>query len=751
MRKLTKLTVTSLVLSLLMACGRTGTDPNVNSATGATNSISNTNQNHAGGGGTSDGGGGQGVSCTGSAAKLSPRLMLRDLYERRNLLNKNLIDFPGANDIDPASGTEPKLFANEELIRLLGKHFGPAIENLPFGKATDWNVTSNPLSILKVKFIDEKSFLLAVSQDAFSPVNFPAECQIVQLAYWTDDSGVNGDGTLYVDLEKWDQLDQLNKIALLAHEYFYKQARVGGIQNSDRIRSEIGDLFSVEGPKTLFPNWVPSRDPRVSGSLPDSMNGFKYCIGRSSADSAASLQLYEYEGDDKLQHLTIPNLTSSNLNLDGLGDRSLKFDPNDSNMAMTSDLFLLRDQITYPHQETSLDTLPFPAFDLSDDQLEFDIASLGLIRTPMRGWSAGNENLMQRFLDIGLAGPVVWTGSFMNQDSPVTVQVLNPISDQDPREMLLKDQTTLIRLIQSEIESSLNKARIDNSTVRTNQYSLLSVLIHEIESAIACHATLSEFPKWKAALSQYSADTKISPVLIDNGRLNAVLPTLLFRVKTLDYTFDDVFRVLGFSAVVGNNDKAGSKILPKNGRIRIQKRNREITFDLSCEPYSEILSRKTKISPEPQNIARPHIKSESPYTFAECQFAESAAGIRLRSILEVVTGRTNGVFSPLDSHEMDDLPSIGFPNFNLIKFKFLLSRSEEFAVKSCADVDEQLIRQNTQDACAVLVFKHSQDVFLVQFSENLDPQTKQRVSIDLHTIVQLPESATLKGDRIVFD
>lgn len=297
-----------MVLAIILGFGGVSCSPS-----GDTTNLFNTygsdkklpdDDGYSGGGGTGDGGGGQGVLCSEgvSSPKFKSKLFVRDLFEEEYTSNNEIVklDQKISSSFLGVSDEAFKL-----LMRQLGRYFGPAMTKMEFGTEEFWRSF-----VKRIAFIED-SAKLRVSRDANSPIALPNGCKIVQIAFWSDSIGREQGGTLYVDKKHWDQLDQVNKIALLIHEYFFKEARMAGFKNSDFVRAKVGQLFLSTVSTPLFSKWRPSASRLVSHLLPNRKTGFKYCVGLSDQDPKAKVILYQYEGSDGNPYFVIPYLKSN--------------------------------------------------------------------------------------------------------------------------------------------------------------------------------------------------------------------------------------------------------------------------------------------------------------------------------------------------------------------------------------------------------------------------------------------------------
>lgn len=179
--------------------------------------------------GTINGGGGKGVLCTKGG---TTTLQALDLYEADVLYNLK-------STYNPANQDE----AFDLIANLLAKHY--------------WNPSSIPVSEIAKHFKDDllKNFAdkirfisagkkLNLINDSFEPI-IEQGCEMVQVATYYDES------ILLIDKSLWDQMDWLNKTALLTHELVYFKARSEGATNSMASRKLVGQLFSSQGARPM--------------------------------------------------------------------------------------------------------------------------------------------------------------------------------------------------------------------------------------------------------------------------------------------------------------------------------------------------------------------------------------------------------------------------------------------------------------------------------------------------------------------
>lgn len=175
--------------------------------------------------GTVNGGGGKGVLCIRNGVQTVETL---DLYEANVLYGLK-------STYNPQTETE----AMDLFATLLTKHF--------------WNPSSMPLDEYKKFFLEriQNIFLkdikfispdkkLNFTYDSFEPL-IEKNCEMVQVAHYYDES------ILLIDQTLWNQMNWLNKMALLTHEAVYSLDRSNGSTNSIASRKLVGQLFSPKG------------------------------------------------------------------------------------------------------------------------------------------------------------------------------------------------------------------------------------------------------------------------------------------------------------------------------------------------------------------------------------------------------------------------------------------------------------------------------------------------------------------------
>ena len=209
--------------------------------------------------GTINGGGGKGVLCRNNKTVTVETL---DLYEGKVLYGLEL------NHTAAGQDQAIELFAD-----LMTKHFwNPSTIALDEFKAHFKEQIIN-MFLKNIRFISPDKKLKLIS-DSFEPL-VQQGCEIVQVAIYYDDS------ILLVDQSLWNQMNWVNRIGLLAHEFIYLLDRQNGSKNSISTRKLVGQLFSVKGAR-----------PKADG-IPSDESKFTTCVISSPEDVRVGY-LYAY-------------------------------------------------------------------------------------------------------------------------------------------------------------------------------------------------------------------------------------------------------------------------------------------------------------------------------------------------------------------------------------------------------------------------------------------------------------------------
>ncbi|QDK46617.1 hypothetical protein DOM22_16375 [Bdellovibrio sp. ZAP7] len=509
-----------------------------------------------GGGGTGDGGGGQGVLCSAETAdtNLRGKLMVRDVYEAQYNYRRTMV----TQGLGPA-GTEKVDEATVNFIlAALKRYYGPALRDIEIGYAKYWTDFSQ-----KISFVPDQASLYP-SKDANSPLALPKGCHIVQIAYWDESAGIVEDGTLYVDKSLWLKLDQFNKAALLAHEYFFKRAREAGFTNSDYARYKVGQLLSAEGMPPLFPGWVPSKDPQLAYALPESPKGYKNCNG-SAGVRGSFIKLYQYKDDKGIQRIVIPSLKSSNYSLPPFQSVTTSFKPEPGDI-----LGLITDQFI-------VDTLDPVPMDFNQNSIT------GKTSASHRGL----ENLSREIVALNIP----------TKNRTVKLAILNPMADEVARgKDELKSAAELALQMNYELEERLLKAVGLVGASKEDVLGAIAALNAEIDQALKAGSFPNGFPRWKAELDKMEQRMRASAAgaatsfsVARHTDLYTELPLVLYRIKQGTYSESEMIRVMSSNAYKKMNNQV-RKIV----QFSLSVDENKLDYGLDCETYSDVYRKITQ-------------------------------------------------------------------------------------------------------------------------------------------------------------
>lgn len=555
------LTICQLVLALVLsastlaACGKAGM-----SGGGQTR-----DPGDGSGGSTGDGGGGQGIDCRASNnSSVQKKLFVRDIYEaqiNRHFKMKSIAD-----------NSENKNKISEEAARALTKslrdYYGPASYNLQFVREKFWIEFADKISFIN----DEKK--LYPSQDANSPITLVEGCKIVQIAYWDESSDPSGNGTLYVDQKLWSELDQLNKVGLLAHEFFYKQARKAQSKNSDSTRGHVGELLSENGMKPLFSKWESAADPELMGFLPKSKEKYNFCVGTASDDKEAKLLLYKYLGDDKSENFIIPYLVSSSINLNYF--QSTSFAIPYSNVPWYSRTIIHdftafpTEMIAYLNTNQKVKSLSWVA-DWYDDELQI----IGV----------HDQYIFNKIIEeISLSPEVLWTTRIKSND-PINIAYLNPVPKNQAKRTL-KSGAELKRLTLQKMSEQLDICAGEGLTLKSHQ-AIFNLSKKISEGTVNFQNEFINDSDWMSFLNSVNFTP---PEIVPRGfkcdehlkaNLQVNYPSLLYKLEAQTYNSDDARRLLGASAYDGAPLKSSDSQI-----VRVSQGNSMLDFHLQCHSYN---------------------------------------------------------------------------------------------------------------------------------------------------------------------
>lgn len=552
---------------LLSSCGPASTN-NYYTTPPANSGYTNGTGSSQGGGGTGDGGGGQGVQCGSTKdPKFSNRLFVRDIYEATYNHNRQM---------KTVSNSTSSSNVSQEAIRVLTSslqdYLGPASANLEFAKDNFWAEFYK-----KISFIDDDK-QLRPSIDANSPIVLPKGCEIVQIAFWEESSGAADDGILYVDRKHWERLDQLNKIALLAHEFFFMQARKALYKNSDSVRLKVGELLSTKGISPLFKNWVPATNKiaNLNKSLPENRRGFKYCTGTSPDDPTASIQLYQYEGSDKKQHFVIPKLTSRTINSSYFQNSDFTFDFNDRSLMRATDLLYYHSAFRFDPDEN------YPIGQVDED--DYAAPALRGVEFATNSFEEGMQRSFN-FWSMMLSGQkeVLWTNFLTSSARIIKVSFLNTSSRYSKDyEQSLKPQEQFIKIAQTEIRKELKKYKFSATETADFLTNLQNLLIEFHESGNESGDETKNDSDFFFRIEQLAPQFKNK---IQNDAIKKRIYDLAGLWFVLQFEFDgdrDILRILKSLDINLPNP------MPRALKFRVTQDSELLNFDLDCDSYNWI-------------------------------------------------------------------------------------------------------------------------------------------------------------------
>ena len=682
----------------------------------------------SGGGGTGDGGGGQGVYCSETAkdSNIKGKLMVRDVYEaiknHKRTMPSGKLGAGGSDKVDEAS--------IKYLVEILRKYFGPASGNLEYVNIDYWKKFADSIS-----FIPEDA-TLHPSQDANSPLALPEGCKIVQIAYWDESSGPVENGTLYVDKKTWKQLDQFNKIALLAHEFYFKQARKGGHKNSDFVRYKVGQLLSQDGLPAMFENWVPSQDARVKDVLPEKKSGFKYCKGISENDPTAKLQMYQYEAKDGVQNIVFPVISSSTVNFGDFEVPSVKFSTtNNKNISIMTDLLL-----PVSHFKQSLGSINDGRFLLALDELPMLSARYG--RDTFIDTALGDpvEHFKARIIEVVkssmLSQEVSWT--VKSRSGSAKIQLHSPafkrIEEQEQNQPVTKEQLT--RSVNNQIIFKIIGHLMHSSDARKNEivYPALMVLHKEIEEGMAVGVYPKDLPKWRAELRKI--ELKINEILTkqsgqpqkfviaNRNELLGSLPQKLYALKMNAYDSRQIMQGLG------NEELSYGKEFPvslREGSVSITDGSNTATFTLDCYDYIDIFKEKTKKSEYSIEVESVRLKDLRVVPEPQADPAEGSANyLRYRDeFIKRISGNIEIEKRDLDSGKCSSEDEYSRPKYCADLNSLLVDLRDESTVEMEEALDYALTAttyEGNLQSARILKLKKSQQKYLVIFAYPYDEE-----------------------------
>ncbi|NUN07337.1 MAG: hypothetical protein HUU57_16455 [Bdellovibrio sp.] len=686
-------------------------------------------------GGTGDGGGGQGVYCseTTSDKNLKGKLFVRDIYEaiknHKRTMPSGKLGAGGTDTVDES--------AIKHFVEVLRKYYGPASGNLDFVNTEYWKKFADSIS-----FIPEDA-TLHPSQDANSPLALPEGCKVVQIAYWDESSGPVEDGTLYVDKKTWKQLDQFNKIALLAHEFYFKQARKAGYKNSDFVRYKVGHLLSQEGLLDIFQQWEPSKDSRVKDVLPEKKTGFKYCTGTSEADPNAKLQMYQYEGKDQLQHIVFPVVKSNTVNFSDFQVAHVTFSKETHHkVSFLTDLLL-----PVSHYKQSLGSVNEGSFLLAFDELPLLSARYGdqtFIDASLGDSSISKykDRILEMVSGSARDEEVSWT--VKSRSESAKIQMFSPAFKRDEAQesvqSLSKDE--LVRAINNQIILGIFGDLMRSSEARRRELVLpsLNALHKELDEGMAAGVYPTGLPKWSGELkkieqlfSNILTKEKGKPVkffIKNNSDLLGSLPQKLYALKMNAYDGVEIMRG------INNPELKKGHELPvslRAGSVSITEGSNTATFKLECHDYVDVFKAKTNKKEYSENVDTVRLKGLRVIPEEQSEQEPGYANyLRHRDeFIKMISG--NAEISKLETAKSCGWENQIVPQYCADLNSLLIDLREESVVEmqGCFGYAHTAIRDHDQlQTCRILNLKKAQQRYLVIFAYPHDQDYLQGRSSD---------------------
>lgn len=683
------------------------------------------------GGSTGDGGGGQGVECNDQAKpEFRNKIFVRDLFEAVHNHGRKLKNVSNSQNAEKVS-PEGRSVLTESLKRF----YGPASSRLDFVNDNFWMEFEQ-----KISFIGDDRELVP-SRDANSPIALPKNCKIVQIAYWDETAGNTEDGTLYVKKDLWLKLDQLNKIGLLAHEYFFKIARKAKYRNSDYTRYKVGQLLAETGLQPLFSDWTPTTDNRVSGILPLSKAGYKYCEGSSADDASANIQFFGYEGKNRIQHLVFSNIKSKAITANLLENHIFKIDPTKNDLfveasnAMGLQTTLANEMISTLNAIQDL----IPEQDLRAEQ----IRSSGFVRDPLKFIKKIGSDYRKD----------VWSGSIETPAMPIKIvlhnSAYNPEADIWSKKIDLKSKEELFKLVHQKIKQAL--AQCPNVRIPGQHFSAgLAVLNSEIKNHISSGAYPSSFEGWGKALAYYetlvktkeelensyveNVDVKTQCQFTKSQNLSVVIPYILYNLEINNIEEESIRSLLGDDAY--NIDKPLKALsiekvgLPKMTLIQDQA---AVTYDLKCQNYSGVFfDEMTK--GQDLNKREPYSKVQFNFNYDEYlknskdeiddlkKFVADLVAPQSKALVSDCDPNAQGVFGPICKNQL------------LFFNELAVERNVSF------DACKTLKYREGYESCVLMKMKRSGNTFLIRYFPNDEKNENKDTLSPIQQILLVPNT-----------
>ncbi|WP_157684606.1 hypothetical protein [Bdellovibrio bacteriovorus] len=687
-----------IVLLSAMACTPSTTN-NYLTANGSDKKLPD-DDGYTGSGGTGDGGGGQGILCSDATKnpQYRSKLMVRDIFEASFIQKLKL--HPG-----PAKQGGIQELSDEELQFLhsnLKRYFGHAIGQLEVGSYKFWQKF-----ISNISFIDEEAKLFP-SKDANSPIALPNGCKIVQIAFWEDSPGNSQNGTLYVDKKLWTQLDSINRLALLVHEYFFKEARQAGFKNSDFVRAKVGQFFSEFPIKPLFKEWRPAK---IMGVAPEALHSYtpsyKFCKGSVKDDPSAELHLYFYNNAD----VTIPLLKSKNLTISSLQGFDFQISPHSeypwlNHILSAFNIIHLKSYTPYYLVERASTKFRF-------DLLNHEESSHMLTDELGRHlWNSGYERKDQTVgqwtsvnMEYASALPkIIWSTKGFTTNATLQFDLENPVSRivSEKKQELPDINSQIFELFAEDVRQFVEDYRFGNQFVPENLggekldfdnfalsegefnngiISMYAALTFDIQNSVQSGRYHDEFPSWNKVSEDFIPKlfrVKLKSQIRDLKRdLESDFPKLIYKNKAgilSSKERQDLESRYHSLQNKKNEDNDEPQFEIKKGNLVVKSNNLQIDFELNCEGAGETFNRSLLNT----------IKDHPPSTKMSVNFKIDAIHNPIQP----------GLGKDRIKHYIENITDIALSQKNQFNFlgdrmalKEHLESSRDIVVKSCTSID----------------------------------------------------------------
>lgn len=718
---------------LLSACSPSETHNHYNS--GQKNSgFAAADPGDGSGGSTGDGGGGQGVECNDQAKpEFKNKIFVRDLFEAVHNHGRRLKSVQNSPSTEIVSSE-----ARSVLTKSLKDFYGPASSRLDFINEDFWKDFEQ-----KISFVGDDRELVP-SKDANSPIALPKHCKIVQIAYWDETAGSGEDGTLYVKKDLWLKLNQLNKVGLLAHEYFFKFARKAKYRNSDYTRLKVGQLLSEAGLQPLFSDWTPTTDKRVSEVLPLSKIGYNFCEGSSADDASANIQFYGYEGKNRIQHLVFSKIQSKSVNANMLENHIFKIDPYKNELfAEASNALALQTTLA----DDMISTLNVTKNNIKQQVHRSEqINSNGLMRDPLSFITKQRSDYKTE----------AWSGNIETPSMPIKIilhnSAHNPKADMLFKKLELKTREEILKLVHQRIKLALSNC--PNVRIPGQHYSAaLAVLSSEIKNHISSGAYPSSFEGWSKALKYFetlvktkeelefdfieTVDTKTQCEFSTNQNLSVLIPYILYNLEINNMDEDSIRSLLGDDAYNIDRPFAFPSI-EKVGfpKMTITQDQSTVTYDLKCQNYNGIFFEEIT---KGKNLHTKVNWSKESFNFDYAEYAKKADSVdvdELKKLASMISSADPKIL--IDDCDTEALSVFGAACKNLLLFSNEVAVERNITFDTCKTLKYR--NSSYRSSCVLMKMKNSGNTYMMRYSLDNDDDEAQNSLSPMHQVLLVPNT-----------